>query len=85
MRNFYTAESVVADFGIMVYNNPDVSGSWIKPSLIERLSEISNIIAVKENTPDFGSYFAMRKEVEPEDTVILCGVGELMFSYSSGA
>jgi len=38
MRNFYTAGSAVADFGIMVYNNPDVSGSWIKPSLIERLS-----------------------------------------------
>lgn len=50
---------------------------------MERLSKISNIMAVKENTPDIGSYFAMRRAVKPEDTVILCGLGELMFSFEA--
>ncbi len=45
------AESVGKDFGIIVYNNPDVSGSWIKPPLMAKLSKIPNIIADKENTP----------------------------------
>ncbi|GAJ16033.1 unnamed protein product, partial [marine sediment metagenome] len=77
------AESVNSDFGIMVYNNSAVSGSWVKPSLMKRLSEIPNIIAVKENTSDIRSYWAMRKAVKPEDTVILCGLAELMFSFES--
>lgn len=77
------AESVNADFGIMIYNNPDVSGSWIKPSLMARLSKIPNIIAVKENTLNIGSYFAMQSVVNSRDTVLLCGKGELMFSFET--
>ena len=75
------AESV--NIGIMVYNFPAVSGSWIKPPLMARLSKIPNIIAVKENTPSVMSYYAMRKAVDPKDTAILCGLGELMFSFEA--
>ncbi len=77
------AESVGEDFGIMLYNNPHVSGSWVKPPLMTRLSKIPNIIADKENTLEVSSYLAMRKAVDPEDTVILCGLGELMFSFEA--
>jgi len=73
------AESV--NIGIIVYNNPDVSGSWIKPSLMAKISKIPNIIAVKENTPYVGSYYAMQRAVDPKDSVILCGLGEQMFSF----
>jgi len=75
------AESV--NIGIMIYNNPDVSGSWIKPALMAKLSKIPNIIAVKENTPYIMSYYAERKAVDPKDTAILCGLGELMFSFEA--
>ena len=75
------AESV--NIGIMVYNFPGPTGSWIKPPLMARLSKIPNIIAVKENTPSIMSYYAMRKAVDPEDTAILCGLGELMFSFEA--
>ena len=75
------AESVGKDFGIMVYNNPDVSGSWIKPPLMARLSKIPNIIALKENTPLTISFYAMQRAVDPKDTVVLCGMGESMFSF----
>ena len=77
------AESVDKDFGIMIYNNPGVSGSWIKPPLMARLSKIPNIIAVKENTPYVGSYYAMQRAVDPKDTIIIGGSGELLFSFQA--
>lgn len=77
------AESVDQDFGIMIYNNPAVSGSWINPALMRRLSKIPNIIAVKENGPFILSYYAMRREVDPDDMAILCGLGEIMFSFQA--
>ncbi len=77
------AKGVSKDFGIMVYNNPDVSGSWIKPPLMAKLSQIPNVIAVKENTTYIMSYYAMQRAVDPKDTVILCGLGEQMFSFEA--
>ncbi len=75
------AESI--NIGIMVYNNPFTTGSWIKPPLMARLSKIPNIIASKECTPDIMSYYAMRRTVDPNDMVILCGYGDRMFSFEA--
>ena len=75
------AESV--NIGIMIYNNPDVSGSWIKPALMAKLSKIPNIIAIKENTPYIMSYYAMQSAVDPNDAPILCGTGEQIFSFEA--
>jgi len=77
------AESVGQDFGIMVYNNPAVSGSWIKPPLMAKLSKIPNLIAVKENTPYMNPYYEMQRAVDSKDTVILCGMGERLFSFEA--
>jgi len=74
------AESLGSDFGIMPYNNSGVSGSWIKPHLMKRLSKVPNIIVVKENTASLGDYCAMSKALDPQDMVIFTGIGELMFS-----
>ena len=75
------AESV--NIGIMVYNFPVPTGSWIKPPLMAKLSKIPNIIAAKENTPYIMSYYATRKAVDSEDAAIFCGLGELMFSFEA--
>jgi 4-hydroxy-tetrahydrodipicolinate synthase len=77
------AESVNPDFGIMVYNNPTVSGSWINPPLMKRLSKIPNIIAVKENSVDIFLFSTMMNEVNPDDAVILTGSGEIAGTYFS--
>ena len=77
------AESVDKGFGIMIYNNPAVSGSWISPALMRRLSKIPNIIAVKENGPFILSYYGMSRAVEPDDMAILCGLGEIMYSFQA--
>ncbi len=75
------AESV--NIGVMIYNNPATSGSWIKPALMAKLSKIPNIIAVKENTTSIGGYYLMQRAVDPKDTVVLCGLGEIMFSFEA--
>ena len=77
------AESVDSNFGIIIYNNPGVSFSWIKPSLMKRISKIPNIIAVKENTMSFSDYYEVKRAVDPEDTAILCGTGDLMFTFGA--
>ena len=83
MYQHYKEIAGSVNIGIMVYNIPGPTGSWINPPLMGRLSKIPNIIAVKENTPSVQSYYAMRKAVDPEDIAILCGLGELMFSFEA--
>jgi len=77
------AESLDPNFGIMVYNNPAVSGSWVNPPLMKRLSKIPNVIAVKENTVDIFLFHTMMSEVDPQDAVILTGSGEIVATYVS--
>lgn len=73
------AENVDPNFGIMVYNNPSVSGSWIKPHLMQKISKIPNIVAAKENwSVNIGLYSVQRRAVDPKDATILA-VGELAF------
>jgi 4-hydroxy-tetrahydrodipicolinate synthase len=79
----HVAESVDSDFGIVVYNNPTVSGSWIRPALMQRLSKIPNIVAVKEGTPWTRSFYAMQRAVSREGLRVFCGIGE--FEYGVDA
>jgi len=75
------AEGVGPDFGILVYNNPLVTGSWINPPLMSRISKIPNIIAIKENTSDLFNYHAMRSEIDPSDALVVTGMGEIMATH----
>jgi len=81
MYQHYKAIAEGLDIGVIIYNNPVVSGSWIRPHLMARLAEIENIIADKENTPDIMQYYQMQRMVDPKKMAILCGLGELMFSF----
>lgn len=75
------AESI--DIGVMVYNNPEVSKLYIEPDLMAKLSKIENIIADKENTPNAVGYYWMQRAVDPEDMVIVCGLGQLMYPFEA--
>ena len=75
------AESV--NIGVMVYNNPDVSGAIIDPDLMARLSKIDNIIALKDNTPIIGEVFSKTLLIEPEDMALLHGAGEVSYVGSA--
>ena len=75
------ASSVDSNFGIMIYNNPSVSGSWVRPQLMQKITKIPNVVAIKENTPNILSYFMMQQAVDPADAPILCGLGDEMFPF----
>lgn len=79
----YEAISQSIDIDIIVYNNPQVSKTWIRPNLMTRLAKIDNIVADKENTPDIALYYQMKRAVEGTGLSVLCGLGELMFCFEA--
>jgi 4-hydroxy-tetrahydrodipicolinate synthase len=83
MYEHYKQIAASISIGVLVYNFPAVSGSWIKPHLMAKLSKIPNIIAAKENTPAIASYYAMRKAVDPKDAAILSGLAEFFYSMQA--
>ena len=81
MYNHYKALAESVKIGIMIYNNPDVSGSWIKPPLMAKLSKIPNIVAVKENTGSIVAFYEMARAIDP--MAIFCGLDAQMYAYAS--
>jgi 4-hydroxy-tetrahydrodipicolinate synthase len=75
-------EAVDPDFGIQIYNNPAVAGSWVKPHLMVRLSQLPNLISDKENTPDIQAFKRMMELCDPDDIRIVTGLGERMYSFA---
>jgi 4-hydroxy-tetrahydrodipicolinate synthase len=69
--------------GIMIYNNPVATKLWIPPDLMARLSKVENIVADKENTANAVAYYWMQRAVHPDDMVIVCGIGQLMYPFSA--
>ncbi len=79
----YRTIAEAVDIGIMVYNNPDVSGAIIDPQLMARLAKINNIVALKDNTPIVGEYFFKTLLIEPEDMALMNGLGEIGYLASA--
>lgn len=71
------------NIGIMIYNNPVTSKLWVPPDLMARLSKIENIVVDKENTTNAPAYYWMQKAVDPEDMVIVRGLGQLMYPFEA--
>ena len=69
--------------GIMVYSNPDVSGTLLDTSLLQRLSKIQNIVAVKDNNPNVAEYAFKSALLDPKDISLLNGFGEMHYIASA--
>ena len=80
-RHFETIAGAI-DSGIMLYNNPFVSGSWVDPQLLARISKIDNVVAVKENTSSGTQFEDVSRYLDPEDMTLICGLGEKMYPAS---
>lgn len=82
---FYPPDEIVLDFyqkvassirlGIMLYNNAHIVRKDLSVSLISRLSEIENVVAIKECTSDFTKFIQLVQEVG-EKIVVLNGNAE---------
>ena len=57
----FKAIADAVDIGIMVYNNPGVTGLDMPIELLDRLAEIENIVALKEITPNM---FKLRRAAQ---------------------
>jgi len=79
----FRAVAEAVSIGIMVYNNPDVTGAIIDPELMARLSKIDNVVALKDNTPIAGEFFFKTLLVESEDMAFLNGMGEIGYVASA--
>lgn len=81
-RHFATIADAL-NIGVMIYNNPLVSKLWMPPALLARCAEHPNIVADKESTADVCEYKAVRDAVDPAKMTIVCGPGDLLFSYEA--
>jgi len=81
MYQHYAKIAEAVNIGIIPYNNPAFSKSWIKPALMKRLAEIDNIIGVKENTPHIMLFESMARELKSTDMALFDGMGEGYYSY----
>ena len=50
---FFETISNSVDMPILVYNNPRRQGVDISPALLNKLADISNVVAIKESSKDF--------------------------------
>lgn len=71
----YRAVAEAIDVGVVVYNNPDVTGTWIRPDLMRRLSRLDNVVAAKENSDVTARNYAETRAIDPEDMTLVCGMG----------
>ncbi len=83
MYQHYKHLAEAIDIGIVIYNNPAFSASWIKPKLMKRMVNDfgDHIVAVKENTPHLMLFNAMAKALKGTDIKLLSGFGEQWFAY----
>jgi dihydrodipicolinate synthase/N-acetylneuraminate lyase len=44
---------------------------------------VENIVGVKENTTSAAKFYWMQQAVDPEDMVIICGIGHIMYPFEA--
>ena len=80
----YKRVADAVEIGVMLYNNPSVSGVLLPPSLLKELSKIENIVAMKDNSGLALKYLQYSLKTDPDDMVLINGNGELKFLGSIG-
>ena len=83
MYQYYKAVAKAINIGIMIYNNPDVSGTLISPDLMARLAKIDNIIALKDNATNAADYAFKALTIDSEDVVMINGLGDIHYVGSA--
>ena len=83
MINHFKMLAAAVDIGIVIYNNPAFSGSWIKPNLMKKVIAVCDdkICGIKENTPHLMLFNAMARLLEGTDISLHSGFGEQWYAY----
>jgi 4-hydroxy-tetrahydrodipicolinate synthase len=82
---WYRSLGAATDLPIMIYNNPIAYGVDVTPSLLERLTDVATIVAIKEETGDIRRVTDIFNAVG-ERYRVFCGVDDLVLeSVALGA
>lgn len=83
MFEHYRQVAAAIDIGVVIYNNPAFSQSWINPKLMVRIINACDgkIAGIKENTPHLMLFDAMVRAVKETGVPIQSGFGEQWFAY----
>lgn len=84
-EHWYRSLAGATDLPIMIYNNPIAYGVDVTPALLERLSDVSTLVAIKEETGDIRRVTDIFNAVGDRYKVF-CGVDDLILeSVALGA
>jgi len=79
MYNYYKQISESVDIPLIIYNNPDVAASLIDVDLMVKFSGLKNIVAIKDNSPNFFEYFWKSVRIDHSKLALFAGHGELQY------
>lgn len=74
------SEAVGPDFGLQVYNNPGVSGCWIKPHLMQRIAKLGNVVSDKDNQGNPLRFLDMLRAIDQDQMAVVTGLGERFYT-----
>lgn len=83
LYHHYATVADAVDIGVVLYNNPFVSGAWADPDLVARLGERQNFVGLKENTASLSQYASIARHVDPSDVSVVSGLGEEVYLGTS--
>lgn len=81
---FYQEISKVVDFGILLYNNLEVTHKDVPVEVMEKLVDSSNVVGIKECTPNFAKMEKVARKLGDKITVIN-GHGEFLEPFAAVA
>lgn len=81
---FYREISKCVDFGILLYNNTEVTHKDIPVEVMEKLVDTSNVVGIKECTPNFVKMEKVARKLGDKITVVN-GHGEFMEPFAAVA
>lgn len=81
---FYQEISQCVDFGILLYNNIEVTHKDIPVEVMEKLVDTSNVVGIKECTPNFAKMEKVARKLGDKITVVN-GHGEFMEPFAAVA
>lgn len=79
---FYQEISKCVDFGILLYNNLEVTHKDVPVEVMEKLVDTSNVVGIKECTPNFAKMEKVARKLGDKITVVN-GHGEFLEPFAA--
>jgi 1-pyrroline-4-hydroxy-2-carboxylate deaminase len=85
IQAFYRVVAESAELPVMAYNNPNATGTDMRPELVARLAEIDGVVAVKECSGDARRIAEIRRIANGDFEVLVGGDDWALEGFCAGA